>query len=128
LGNVTLVDDDSVVISDVEALQNISAIIAQQPPRILQNYMIWRLLIYRILDMPKRFRIILDQLKKAVFGITKEQSRTSLCAAYVNTNMEFAVSKLYIDKYTDKLARTEVFKVIVNISCFLHFLTVDRNS
>jgi len=30
------------------------------------------------------------------------------CARYVNKNMEFAVSKLYIDKYYDKLARDEV--------------------
>jgi hypothetical protein len=59
--------------------------------------------------MPKRFRTILDKLNKAVFGSNKEQSRTVTCANYVNMNMGFAVSKLYINKYYDKLARVEVW-------------------
>jgi predicted metalloendopeptidase len=120
--NITLTDDDIVVISGVESLINISSLITQQSPRTLQNYMIWRFLIYRISNMPKRFRTIFDQLKKTVLGVVEEQPRASICAEYVNNNMGFAVSKLYINKYFDKVARTKVFIIIVNTSLFLYIL------
>jgi predicted metalloendopeptidase len=72
--------------------------------------------------MPKRFRTIFDQLKKTVLGVVEEQPRASICAEYVNNNMGFAVSKLYINKYFDKVARTKVFIIIVNTSLFLYIL------
>ncbi len=109
LANVTLTDDDMIIVNNIEVIRNISSIIAHQSARVLQNYMIWRFVIYRIPNMPKRFRTILDKLNKAVFGSNKEQSRTVTCANYVNMNMGFAVSKLYINKYYDKLARVEVW-------------------
>jgi predicted metalloendopeptidase len=108
LGNITLTDNDIVSVDDIETIRNISSIIGQQSPRILQNYMIWRFVIYRVPNMPKRFRTILDKLKSVVLGISNGESRTITCTNYVNNNMEFAVSKLYINKYYDKLARTEV--------------------
>ncbi len=70
--------------------------------------MIWRFIIHRIPNMPKRFRMILDKHRKTALGIHNEQSRISKCIDYVNNNMGFAVSKLYINKYFDKLARREV--------------------
>jgi predicted metalloendopeptidase len=115
VGNITLPDDEIVIVNDIEAIRNISSIITQQSPRLLQNYMIWRFIIYRVPNMPKRFRIILDKLRNAVLGISNEQPRIIRCAIYVNINMGFAVSKLYINKYYDRLARAEVLIFLVNV-------------
>jgi predicted metalloendopeptidase len=115
LGNITLPDDEIVIINDIEAIRNISSIISQQSSRILQNYMIWRFVIHRVPNMPKRFRVILDRLTNDVLGIHNEQSRAITCANYVNNNMGFAVSKLYINKYYDKFARAEVLIIRFNV-------------
>ncbi len=67
------------------------------------------------LHMPKRFRIISD--------VVDEESRTITCAKFVNKNMPFAVSKLYINKYFDKLAHNEVSIVIIHISIIFFIFT-----
>jgi predicted metalloendopeptidase len=108
LGNVTLTNNDIVIVNNVKSIRNISFLITQQSPRILQNYMIWRFVTHRVPNMPKRFQTILNKLRKAVLGIDNEQPQTIRCRDYVNNNMAFAVSKLYIKKYFDKFARREV--------------------
>ena len=115
LANVTLTDDDIVVVNDFESIRNISHLITQQSPRVLHNYMIWRFIIHRIPNMPKRFRMILDKLKRSALGINHEPSRLMTCVDYVNDNMGFAVSKLYLNRYYDRIARDEVCLVKFSI-------------
>jgi membrane metallo-endopeptidase-like protein 1 len=119
--NITLTDDDIVVISGVESLINISSLITQQSPRTLQNYMIWRFIMFHPEHMPKQFRDAVFKFKAAIFGIKTKQSRAIVCAEYVNKNMGYAVSKLYRDKYFDKVAQNKVFIIIIDIKiiCFI---------
>ena len=111
LANVTLNEDDIVVINEVEFIRNISLIVTEQSPRNLQNYMIWRFLIYRIPNMPRRFRMILNKLKKAALGMNDETTRMMTCVDYVNDNMGLAISKLYLSRYYDRIARDEVCRI-----------------
>lgn len=114
MGNATLNDDDIVVINQIEFIRNISLVISQQSPRTLQNYMIWRFLIHRIPNLSKRFRMIFDKLKKATLGMNDEPTRMMTCVDYVNDNMGFAVSKLYLNRYYDRVARHEVCTITFN--------------
>jgi predicted metalloendopeptidase len=108
LANVTLMDTDIVFISEIDFLRNASFIINQQSPRTLQNYIVWSFMMSQIDNMPQRFRTIKQQFNKIFREITTERSRTITCATYVNENMGFAVSKLYVNKYIDKDARNQV--------------------
>ncbi|CAF3894392.1 unnamed protein product [Rotaria sp. Silwood1] len=108
LANVTLVDTDIVFMSEIDFVRNVSLIIDQESPRTLQNYIIWRFIMSQIDNMPNRFRSIKQEFNKIFREITTERPRTITCATYVNNNMGFAVSKLYINKYIDKDARNQV--------------------
>ena len=120
-GNITLTDDDIVVISGDESLINISSMITQQSPRTLQNYMIWRFIMFHPEHMPKQFRDIFFKFKAATLYVKTEQLRAIICAEFVNKNMGYAVSKLYTDKYFDKVAQNKVFIIIIDIKiiCFI---------
>ncbi|CAF3189072.1 unnamed protein product [Rotaria socialis] len=115
LANVSLVDTDVVIASELDYLRNVSLIVDQQSPRVLQNYMVWRFMMSRAWIIPRRFRTIKQQFDQVFLGTTVEQVRAMKCARYVNYNMGFAVSKLYIDKYFDKDARIESIVMIDNI-------------
>jgi predicted metalloendopeptidase len=119
--NITLNDDDTVIIIGVESFNSISSIINKQSPRVLQNYMIWRFIMAQPVHMPKYFRAILRKFKAATISVYGEQSRAITCAEYVNKNMGYAVSKLYRNKYFDKSARTKVFAMIVDMM-FVFFI------
>jgi predicted metalloendopeptidase len=108
LANVTLMDTDIVFIIEIDFLRNASLIINQQSSRTLQNYIVWRFMMSQIDNMPQRFRTIKQQFNKIFREITTERPRTITCATYVNENMGFVVSKLYVNKYIDKDARNQV--------------------
>ncbi|CAF1090903.1 unnamed protein product [Adineta steineri] len=107
-GNVSLVDTDIVTVYAPKVLLDIVSIIGQQSPRTIQNYMIWRFMMNRALNMPKRFRNIVQQYNYVFYDTTGSQRRPTICANYVNAMMGLTVSKIYINKYFDKDIRKEV--------------------
>jgi predicted metalloendopeptidase len=108
MANVTLDDKDIVSISELDFLRNASAIIDQHSPRVIQNYFIWRFMMNRAANMPRRYRSIREQFDRIFRGTSAERPRSITCGAYVNTHMGFAVAKLYIKNYFDENARNQV--------------------
>ena len=108
-----LVDTDLVTVSELEYLGNVSLLIDQNSARTVQNYIIWRFIMDQVKYMPKKFRAIRQTFNQVFEGITSEPSRKTACASYVNDNMGFAVSKLYINQYFDTHARNQVIYQIL---------------
>ena len=77
--------------------------------------------------MPKRFRDIKQQFDRVSRGISAGTSRAITCASYVNGNMGFAVSKLYINQYFDKNARKEVSVITVDEKYLCFSLSNSRS-
>ncbi len=108
LGNVTLVDTDRVIVSELAYIRNVSLLVAQQSIRTVQNYMIWYFMMSQVQYMPKKLRVIRQTFYQAFSGVSTAPSRAVTCANYVNDNMGLAVAKLYIRDNFDKTARNEV--------------------
>ena len=120
---MTLKDTDAVVVSELEYLNNVSLILEQTPPRTIQNYMIWRFIMSRTSDMPQNVRIIRQRFDKVFSGTNAEQARTVKCGKFVNENMGFVVSKLYIKNISMKMLSIRFFQTcIVFIDIFDLFL------
>ncbi|CAF2125962.1 unnamed protein product [Rotaria magnacalcarata] len=115
IGNITLLDTDIVSISEVAYLVNISSILQQAPPRVVQNYLIWRFMMNRASSMPRRIRSTREQFDRVFKGTSAEPLRTTTCANYVNDNMGFAVSRLYVQQYFNDIARNQSKEIIKNI-------------
>lgn len=108
LGNVSLVDNDVIIIREIEVLRNISIIINEESPRIIQNYLIWRFMMSQIDYMTKRFRLIKQEFNKIFQGIKIEKPRAIKCVNYITRYMGLPVSRLYIKTYFDENSRREV--------------------
>lgn len=106
--NVNVSDTDIVSISELSFLHNASMILARTSPRTIQNYFVWRFVIDRVGNMPRRYRFLRETFDRIFRGTTSERSRAVTCATMVNTNMGFAVSKVYLRQYFDENARDEV--------------------
>ncbi|CAF2049942.1 unnamed protein product [Rotaria magnacalcarata] len=114
-GGVILDDSDVVTVHELEYLNNVSSIIDQTSARLLQNYVVWRFMMHRADNMPKRFRSIKENFQHIFRGTTADVSRKIICGNFVNGNMGFAVSALYIKKYFDDNARIQSSEMIGNI-------------
>ena len=108
IGNITLNSDDIVSVNEIEYLQNVSAILERTPVRTLQNYLVWRFMMNRAGNLPQSIRAIRERFVRVFRGTSAEPPRTVTCGNYVNGNMGFAVSKLYIKEYFDENARNQV--------------------
>ncbi|CAF2099472.1 unnamed protein product [Rotaria magnacalcarata] len=115
LGNITLLETDVIFVRELEYLRNVSDIVNQASSRTLQNYMIWRFVMHRVRDMPQSLRLFRDRFERIFRGTSAESPRTIQCGRYINDNMGFAVSKLYIKRFFDENARNQSFNMISNI-------------
>ncbi|CAF1139433.1 unnamed protein product [Rotaria sordida] len=123
LSNVSLKDDDIVSISELDFLRNVSLIMDQSSPRLKQNYIIWRFIMNRVANMPKRYRSIRDPFDEAFRGTSAQRPRSIVCGNFINANMGFAISKIYIKQYFDENARSQSLEMINNIrNTFLEML------
>ena len=108
LSNVTLQDNDVVSVSEIAFLRNASELLRRTPLRTIQNYFVWRFMMSRASIMPRNFRNIRDRFDRVFRGTSAERPRSIICANYVNNNMGFAVAKVFIKKYFDENAKSQV--------------------
>lgn len=100
-------------------------ILEQTSERTLQNYLVWRFMMNRAGNLPQSIRAIRDRFVRVFRGTTAEPPRTVSCGNFVNSNMGFAVSKLYIKEYFDENARNQVCLTIRFQSSFFILLTKE---
>lgn len=115
IGDVTLDDSDVVLVREVAYLVNVSDILHLYDVRTIQNYLIWRFMMNRASSMPRKVRTTREQFDRVFKGTTAEPTRSTTCSNYVNDNMGFAVSRLYVQKYFDDNARNQSRDIIANI-------------
>ncbi|MBZ3882460.1 Membrane metallo-endopeptidase-like 1, partial [Sciurus carolinensis] len=99
---ITLLPNEEVVVYGIPYLKNLEEIIHIYPPRTMQNYLVWRLVLDRISTLSQRFKDARGNYRKALYGTTVEEVRWQECVGYVNSNMESAVGSLYVRKAFSK--------------------------
>jgi predicted metalloendopeptidase len=109
---VTLDDTDTVAVAEVDFLTNASSIIDAASPRTVQNYFLWHFMMDQAGHMPRNIRFIKEQFERVFEDVRSGPPRTRKCGFYVNNNMGFVVSKLYIKNYFDESARNQVLKIM----------------
>lgn len=65
-------------------------------PRILANYMIWRITKLRVMNLSKRFQAPNDEFRAVMFGVGADDARWRLCVDGINGAMDFATGKMYV--------------------------------
>lgn len=105
---VTLTENQTVSINELEFLRSAMTLLNSTKPRTIQNYFVWRFILSRTGVLPRRFRNVREQFDRVFRGTAAERPRSVTCANYVNNNMGFAVSKVYIRTYFDESAKKEV--------------------
>ncbi len=109
---MTLNDTDTVTVSQLDFLNAVSSIINATSYRTLQNYFVWHFMMDQAGNMPRAFRVIKQEFDRYFEDTHDGPPRSVKCAFYVNNNMPFVVSKLYIKSYFNDSARNQVLKMI----------------
>ena len=108
-------DSDVVTVTEVAYLVDVTALLQSTPTRVIQNYLIWRFMMNRASNLPRRMRETREQFDRVFKGNSAEATRATSCAKYINDNMGFAVTRIYVENYFDDNARNQSKEIIKTI-------------
>lgn len=99
MAHISLSDNDTIIVYNIEDIRAIASILARQSNSILHDYM--------LANFVNSYK---DNFLRN--SSNEENSIEIKCAKYVNKHMNLAVGKLYIDKYFDDHTRHEVIAIV----------------
>ncbi|KAM9127684.1 neprilysin isoform 1-T3 [Pangshura tecta] len=89
---------EDVVVYAPEYLTKLKPILNKYTSRDIQNYMIWRYVMDLVNSLSRNYKDTRNAFRKALYGTTSETAVWRRCANYVNSNMENAVGRLYVEE------------------------------
>ncbi|XP_059848311.1 neprilysin-like isoform X1 [Hypanus sabinus] len=96
--SLTLNVSEEVVVYAPEYLQKIKNIINNYSPREIQNFIMWSQAMSFVGSLSSAYRNTRKAFRKALYGITSEMAEWRKCAQYVNSNMDKATGRLYVEE------------------------------
>ncbi|XP_078420460.1 neprilysin-like [Cetorhinus maximus] len=93
--NVT--DSEPIVVYAPNYLRKLADVLPKYTPRDIQNYIMWRQVMDLVGSLSSSYRETRKAFRKALYGTTSENAVWRKCANYVNSNMDKAVGRLYVD-------------------------------
>lgn len=113
--NLTFNASEEIVVYAPEYLSNMVDLITNTSNRTLVNYLIWRIMMNRVTNLPDKYRELRKEYHKTIYGSETERSRWRDCVSYVNDNMGNAVGRLFISKHFDENAKKSALEMIGDI-------------
>ncbi|KFQ25532.1 PREDICTED: neprilysin [Merops nubicus] len=95
---INIENTEHVIVYDPEYLMRLKSILNKYTPRDLQNYIIWRFVMDLVNSLSRNYKDTRNAFRKALYGTTSETAVWRRCANYVNSNMENAVGRLYVEE------------------------------
>ncbi|XP_071109862.1 neprilysin-like isoform X2 [Haliotis cracherodii] len=124
-GHVNIAIDavEEVVVYAPDYLENMVKILHRWDKRVIFNYLVWRIMMNRVTNLPDKYRNVRKDYYKKILGSETERARWRDCATYVNDNMGNAVGRLFVEKHFDEDAKSIALEMIHNIRySFYHVL------
>ena len=112
-------DNDIVLIHEISKIRSISSLLSKQTAETLQLYIMQYFLLSQAFRIIKHFLHDLGTTTTSQLFVLNDEQKGMGCARYVNKNMPYAVSKLYVDKYYNPHVQKEVFSIVA-----FHLLTI----
>ncbi|KAL4221419.1 Membrane metallo-endopeptidase-like 1 [Mactra antiquata] len=113
--NFTVSTSDPILVYAPEYLKDMVDLVLKTDSRTLANYLIWRITMNRVTNLPEKYRELRKEYHKAIYGSKPEQSRWRDCVNYVNDNMGNAVGRLFVSKHFDEDAKNNALEMIKDI-------------
>ncbi|KAJ8280491.1 hypothetical protein GJAV_G00055490 [Gymnothorax javanicus] len=96
--NITVTEDEEVIVIAPNYLTRLIPILAEYSARDIQNYLVWRYVMNMVIGLSRAYKDTRKPFRKAIYGTTSEAAVWRQCANYVNSNLEKAVGRLYVEE------------------------------
>ncbi|KAL5013750.1 hypothetical protein ScPMuIL_008020 [Solemya velum] len=113
--NITIEESEQIVVYAPEYLEKIVKVLQKTSNRTLANYLIWRIMMNRVTNLPEQYRDLRKEYHKTIYGSPTERARWRDCVSYVNENMGNAVGRMFVEEHFNEEAKKSALDMIHNI-------------
>uniref|UniRef100_A0AAQ5ZZ99 Neprilysin n=1 Tax=Amphiprion ocellaris TaxID=80972 RepID=A0AAQ5ZZ99_AMPOC len=110
--NISIPDTEKVINYSPNYYRRLNLVLSKYTKRDLQNYMVWRFAMNMVVGLSRAYRDTRKAFRKALSGATSEAAVWRQCALYVNSNMDNAVGRLYVQEAFSEKSKELMIKDI----------------
>uniref|UniRef100_H3ABL0 Neprilysin n=1 Tax=Latimeria chalumnae TaxID=7897 RepID=H3ABL0_LATCH len=96
--NIAVEQEEKVVVYAPEYFIKLKPILANYTARDIQNYLAWQRIMGLVNSLSQAYKDTRKAFRKALYGTTSETAVWRQCANYVNSNLENAVGRIYVEE------------------------------
>ncbi|XP_026143562.1 neprilysin isoform X1 [Carassius auratus] len=113
---IPITDSEEVIVYAPNYFKRLNPVLAKYTKRDIQNYIVWRFIMNLVVGLSRTYRETRKAFRKAIYGTTSEPAVWRQCAIYVNSNMENAVGRLYVEEAFPGDSKDMMDEMITNIT------------
>ncbi|KAL4647013.1 neprilysin isoform X2 [Arapaima gigas] len=113
--NITISDDEDVIVYAPNYFTRLNLVLANYTARDIQNYVVWRFVMYLVGGLSKAYRDTRKVFRKAIYGTMSDEAVWRQCVNYVNNNMDNAVGRLYVEEAFNRESKHMIDEMIAEI-------------
>ncbi|XP_023930213.1 neprilysin isoform X2 [Lingula anatina] len=125
--NITLTEDEELVVYAPEYFGKLVDVLHETSNRTIANYLVWRIMMNRVGNLPKRFQSLNQAYSKVLYGTDTDQARWRKCVSYATDNMGMAVGRLFVEEHFNSESKESALAMIANIRDAFNELLMEND-
>ncbi|XP_076284124.1 neprilysin-11 isoform X2 [Lasioglossum baleicum] len=114
--NVTInTTADRAIVVDLQYLQKLPKLLAVTPPYTIARHIWWSIYSTVAPLTSQRFRELVFQFLRKVFGLKEKKARWRECTENANANFGMAMSYVYAERYFDERSREKALEMLMDV-------------
>ncbi|XP_068173675.1 neprilysin-like isoform X3 [Antennarius striatus] len=113
--NISVPDTEKIINYSPNYYKRLNLVLTRYTKRDLQNYLVWRFAMNMVVGLSRSYRDTRKAFRKALTGTTSEAAVWRQCALYVNSNMDNAVGRLYVQEAFSEKSKELMEEMIKDI-------------
>ncbi|XP_055502179.1 endothelin-converting enzyme-like 1 [Leucoraja erinacea] len=110
-----LSEDEEIVVFATEYMHKVSELISKSSPRVLHNYMIWRIVVALSEHLSTPFRDAIHNFSKELDGTEKQLDLGKMCLDQANKQFGMALGALFVEEYFSSSSKMKVQQLVEDI-------------
>lgn len=106
------IESDEVVVKVPNFLKQLDELLLNTEPRILKNYMIWRIVRHSMAGMSRKWRELAHSYNSATTGRQVEEPRWEVCLNSLEGTLATALSALYVKNHFNQASKEAALEMV----------------
>ncbi|GFR64348.1 endothelin-converting enzyme 1 [Elysia marginata] len=102
---ISITDQEPLVVYAPSYLAGLGRLYKTTDNRVIVNYLLWRLMMNWVNNLPTKYRNIKNDYIKNIFGSQADPPRWSECVDFVNVKMGNALGRLFVEEHFDESSK-----------------------